>query len=60
MTMTDDDFYRRDRPENASLPEDRPRGGQGGAPLRRPTLAVTVLLIIAIIVVVALGIMLFP
>ncbi|CAL9336117.1 hypothetical protein SUDANB6_00171 [Streptomyces sp. enrichment culture] len=25
--MADDDFYTRDRPDNAELPEDRPRGG---------------------------------
>lgn len=25
--MADDDFYTRDRPDNAALPEDRPRGG---------------------------------
>ncbi|MEG8279136.1 hypothetical protein [Streptomyces sp. AHA2] len=25
--MADDDFYTRDRPDDAALPEDRPRGG---------------------------------
>ncbi|MFD7104981.1 MULTISPECIES: hypothetical protein [Streptomyces] len=27
MTDSDDDFYSRDRPADARLPEDRPRGG---------------------------------
>ncbi|GLX50216.1 hypothetical protein Shyhy01_31660 [Streptomyces hygroscopicus subsp. hygroscopicus] len=27
MARGDDDFYSRDRPENPTLPEDRPRGG---------------------------------
>ncbi|CAL9669233.1 hypothetical protein LMJ38_32350 [Streptomyces sp. R1] len=27
--MADDDFYTRDRPADAPLPEDRPRGGGG-------------------------------
>lgn len=37
--MTDDEFYRRDRPDDADLPEDRPRGGgpesssRGGKPV---------------------------
>jgi hypothetical protein len=60
MAMADDDFYRRDRPANPSLPEDRPRGGQGGPPPRRLPLLVLILVIVAIIVVIAFGIMLFP
>ncbi|MFJ8691391.1 hypothetical protein [Streptomyces roseolilacinus] len=27
--MADDDFYTHDRPDDAKLPEDRPRGGAG-------------------------------
>lgn len=26
--MADDEFYTRDRPDDAELPEDRPRGGR--------------------------------
>jgi hypothetical protein len=57
--MTDPDFYRRERPRNARLPEDRPRGGTPGA---RPGSSfaafwVGVVLIAALILVVMVGLL---
>lgn len=58
--MSDNDFYTRDRPEHARLPEDRPRGGTGGQPAAHRGTWTIVLIILAIIVVAAFGIMFFP
>ncbi|MFE7135152.1 hypothetical protein ACFVIM_30275 [Streptomyces sp. NPDC057638] len=61
MSMSDDDFYKRDRPPNPVLPEDRPRGGAPGAPVlaHRPG-RMAFVIIVAIVVVIIFGIMLFP
>ncbi|MFF4083578.1 hypothetical protein ACIO87_09170 [Streptomyces sp. NPDC087218] len=51
--MSDSDFYRRDRPENPELPEDRPRGGGPEDPSRRhrsPWIWIIVLVIIVLVV----------
>ncbi|MGW4028629.1 hypothetical protein ACWEFL_04785 [Streptomyces sp. NPDC004838] len=56
----DEEFYRRDRPDDAKLPEDRPRGGTEWQRPRQLPLLLVILLILAIIVVIAFGIMLFP
>ncbi|MFF8691170.1 hypothetical protein ACF08W_03085 [Streptomyces sp. NPDC015144] len=57
--MTDPEFYRRDRPKNASLPEDRPRGGgpEDPSPRHRTPwvwIIVLVIIIVAVAVVVPL------
>ncbi|WP_329203190.1 hypothetical protein [Streptomyces sp. NBC_01435] len=51
--MSDPEFYRRDRPDDASLPEDRPRGGGPEDPSRRrrsPWVWVIVIVIILLAV----------
>lgn len=47
--MADPEFYRRDRPEDASLPEDRPRGGGPEDPSprhRTPWVWVTLIVVV--------------
>ncbi|WP_405774151.1 hypothetical protein [Streptomyces sp. NBC_00859] len=56
----DDDFYARDRPENPVLPEDRPRGGQPRKPLQHRSAWAVAGIVVAIIVLIAAGIALFP
>ncbi|MEU3597712.1 hypothetical protein ABZ714_03090 [Streptomyces sp. NPDC006798] len=61
--MADDDFYTRDRPPGAELPEDRPRGigaGPPGPKLPHSAIWRIVLFAVVIVVVIAFGIMLFP
>ncbi|MDK0523679.1 hypothetical protein [Streptomyces sp. ML-6] len=51
--MSDSEFYRRDRPENAELPEDRPRGGGPEDLSRRhrsPWIWITIVVIIVLAV----------
>ncbi|MFF8714588.1 hypothetical protein ACF07T_24575 [Streptomyces sp. NPDC015184] len=50
--MPDSEFYRRDRPENAELPEDRPRGGGPEDPSRghRSPWVWIIVLVVAIVV----------
>ncbi|MFJ8000325.1 hypothetical protein ACIQ7D_24850 [Streptomyces sp. NPDC096310] len=57
---TEAEFYASDRPPHPKLPEDRPRGGGPKEPLVHPG-AWSLMAIVAIIVlVVAVGIVLFP
>ncbi|MFE0426438.1 hypothetical protein [Streptomyces sp. NPDC058953] len=61
--MADSDFYTHDRPPEASLPEDRPRGtgrDPAGPKLPHSTLWRIVVVVLAIIVVICFGIILFP
>ncbi|MDT0451944.1 hypothetical protein [Streptomyces hesseae] len=59
--MASGDFYTHDRPENPRLPEDRPRGGRpGDAALAHHPMRIGVVILIAFLVVLAFGIMLFP
>ncbi|MFC7843507.1 hypothetical protein ACFY3O_03025 [Streptomyces sp. NPDC001046] len=57
--MANDDFYTRDRPDDAVLPEDRPRGGgpedagRGGGRRGKPVWMI-VLLVAAAVVLLAL------
>lgn len=63
MTMADEQFYKHDRPPNPELPEDRPRGrgtGPPGPPAQHSTTWKVVMVILAIVVVIVFGIMLFP
>ncbi|MFK4144832.1 hypothetical protein [Streptomyces sp. NPDC004065] len=58
---SDEEFYAADRPEHASLPEDRPRGGEPGTfSLRHSGTWGTVGFIVMIVLVVMMGIALFP
>ncbi|MEU9391151.1 hypothetical protein [Streptomyces sp. NPDC048324] len=58
---TDEQFYGSDRPEHAQLPEDRPRGGGGEtSPLKHRGTWATVALVAGIILLILVGIALFP
>ncbi|MGV9315415.1 hypothetical protein ACWDR0_25010 [Streptomyces sp. NPDC003691] len=61
--MADDDFYSRDRPPDTQLPEDRPRGTGAGPPgpkVPHSGLWRAGMIALAVVVVIAFGIMLFP
>ncbi|MEU6370657.1 hypothetical protein ABZ876_34300 [Streptomyces sp. NPDC046931] len=58
--VSDEQFYRSDRPADSVLPEDRPRGGTAPAPLRHRGAWSTFLLIVCIFLLIAAGIALFP
>ncbi|AZQ72598.1 MULTISPECIES: hypothetical protein [Streptomyces] len=59
--MAGGDFYTHDRPDNPRLPEDRPRGGgPGSTALAHHPMRIGVVIVIAVLVVLAFGIMLFP
>ncbi|MFJ8229852.1 hypothetical protein ACIQ9E_07805 [Streptomyces sp. NPDC094448] len=61
--MADQDFYAHDRPPEAQLPEDRPRGtgtGPPGPKAAHSRLWRAGMIALAILVVIAFGIMLFP
>ena len=57
---SDADFYASDRPAHPVLPEDRPRGGGPATPLRHRGTWETVGLVVAVILVIMVGIALFP
>ncbi|MEU6140785.1 hypothetical protein ABZ848_10540 [Streptomyces sp. NPDC047081] len=57
---TDDEFYGSDRPDHAVLPEDRPRGGGGTREVKHRGTWATVALVAGIILLILLGIALFP
>jgi hypothetical protein len=57
---TDEQFYASDRPVNAAVPEDRPRGGQPALPAKHRGTWATVALIAGIILLILVGIALFP
>ncbi|MGW4518870.1 hypothetical protein ACWEO4_44940 [Streptomyces sp. NPDC004393] len=58
--VTDEQFYRSDRPADSALPEDRPRGGRPPTPLKHRGTWGTVALIACIVLLIAAGIALFP
>jgi len=57
---TDEEFYGSDRPDHAVLPEDRPRGGGPTMPVRHRGTWATVALVAGIILLILVGIALFP
>jgi hypothetical protein len=57
---SDEQFYSSDRPVNAALPEDRPRGGRQPAPVKHRGTWATVGLIACIVLLILVGIALFP
>jgi hypothetical protein len=57
---TDEEFYASDRPENPALPEDRPRGGGDRDAVRHRGTWATVGFIVLIVLIVLVGIALFP
>ncbi|MEU9365097.1 hypothetical protein AB0D78_03790 [Streptomyces avermitilis] len=57
---SDADFYASDRPAHPLLPEDRPRGGGPATPLRHRGTWETVAIVAAVILVIMVGIALFP
>ncbi|WP_405888632.1 hypothetical protein OG762_30145 [Streptomyces sp. NBC_01136] len=57
---TDEEFYASGRPAHPALPEDRPRGGGAATPLRHRGTWATVALVAGIILLVLVGIALFP
>lgn len=57
---TDEEFYGSDRPDHAVLPEDRPRGGGGTSPVKHRGTWATVALVAGIILLILVGIALFP
>ncbi|MEV8565304.1 hypothetical protein AB0436_06900 [Streptomyces sp. NPDC051322] len=56
----DDEFYARDRPEHPELPEDRPRGGQPREPVPHRGSWTVAAIVIGVIVVIIVGVALFP
>lgn len=56
---TDQEFYSGDRPEKAELEEDRPRGGPGD-PYRHPWTWGSIALVVFAVLIVLMGIALFP
>lgn len=57
--MSDDNFYRHDRPSHPGMHEDRPRGGAGGRVSHGGTWS-AIGVVVAVLVLVAVGIALFP
>ncbi|MFI6488720.1 hypothetical protein [Streptomyces sp. NPDC050564] len=57
---TDEEFYASGRPAHPTLPEDRPRGGGGTAPVKHRGTWATVALVVGIVLLVLVGIALFP
>ncbi|XUL86371.1 hypothetical protein ACQ86D_06370 [Streptomyces galilaeus] len=57
---TDDDFYASDRPAHAVLPEDRPRGGGPHTAVKHRGTWATVALVAGIVLLILVGIALFP
>lgn len=57
---TEEEFYASDRPTRPSLPEDRPRGGGGGAPVKHRGTWGTVGFVACIVLLILVGIALFP
>ncbi|MFI6401897.1 hypothetical protein [Streptomyces sp. NPDC050548] len=57
---TDDQFYASDRPAHPVLPEDRPRGGGPAATVRHRGTWATVALVAGIVLLILVGIALFP
>ncbi|MFF4209440.1 hypothetical protein ACFYZE_08815 [Streptomyces sp. NPDC001796] len=56
----DEEFYKRDRPAQPTLEEDRPRGGKAKAPAKYRGSWSMVAIIVVVVLLVVLGIALFP
>ncbi|POX47116.1 hypothetical protein [Streptomyces sp. Ru72] len=56
----DEEFYKRDRPAHPTLEEDRPRGGKAKAPAKYRGSWSMVAIIVVIVLLIVLGIALFP
>ncbi|WP_055489510.1 hypothetical protein [Streptomyces sp. TP-A0356] len=56
----DEEFYTRDRPAHPTLAEDRPRGTAPKAPAKHRGPWVTVAIVAVLVLLVVLGIALFP
>jgi hypothetical protein len=56
----DEEFYMRDRPAHPTLEEDRPRGDKPKAPAKHRGSWSTVAIIVVVVLLVVLGIALFP
>ncbi|MFE2376813.1 hypothetical protein [Streptomyces sp. NPDC059398] len=59
-TLQDKEFYARDRPDHPVLPEDRPRGGGPREPMRHRGTWTSAAIVIGIIVLIMVGVALFP
>ncbi|MDQ0790692.1 hypothetical protein [Streptomyces sp. B3I8] len=57
---TDEEFYASDRPENPALPEDRPRGGGPGEPLRHRGTWSVMMIVLFVLLVLFVGMWAFP
>jgi hypothetical protein len=57
---TDEEFYTSDRPDHRELAEDRPRGGGSSYPVKHRGTWATVALVAGIILLILVGIALFP
>ncbi|WP_405774259.1 hypothetical protein [Streptomyces sp. NBC_00859] len=60
VDLQDKEFYARDRPAHPVLPEDRPRGGGPRAPLKHRGAWTGAAMIVGIIVLIMVGVALFP
>ncbi|MFJ5534803.1 hypothetical protein [Streptomyces sp. NPDC093261] len=56
----DEEFYQRDRPAHPKLEEDRPRGAKPKEPAKHRGPWLTVAIVVTVVVLVVLGITLFP
>ncbi|MFC9430732.1 hypothetical protein [Streptomyces sp. NPDC056987] len=58
--LSEADFYASDRPPHPKLPEDRPRGGGPKAPLLHRGTWSVLAIVVVVVLVIAVGIVLFP
>ncbi|MEV7086305.1 hypothetical protein AB0O07_10455 [Streptomyces sp. NPDC093085] len=58
--LTETEFYASDRPAHPELPEDRPRGGGPKEPLVHPGTWAMIAIVAIVVVVIGVGIVLFP
>ncbi|MEV7424757.1 MULTISPECIES: hypothetical protein [unclassified Streptomyces] len=59
--MTDSsNFYAHDRPPHPTLPEDRPRGGGPKTPLAHSGRWTTLAIVLVVLLIVVVGIAMFP
>jgi hypothetical protein len=56
----DEELYSRDRPPHPTLPEDRPRGAKPKAPVKHRSPLLVAVFVIGVLVLIVIGIALFP